>query len=100
MKRAILLLFFIAAAAHAQIGWNLEQCRKHFGAEFTPTDTDSYRFSDNMSYTHVDWSKFNEWRKIHTFDKFWFLSVPTALINRVTHNSDNARDNEMSRLLG
>jgi hypothetical protein len=69
MKRALLLLLFIAASAHAQIGWTLEQCRKHFGAEFTPTDTDSYRFSDNMSYSHVDWSKFNEWRKIHKHDE-------------------------------
>jgi hypothetical protein len=39
-------------------------------------------------------------RELFTFDTFWFLSVPAALINRARDNSDNARDNEMSRFLG
>jgi hypothetical protein len=51
------------------MGWTLQQCRERFGSEFTPTDTDSCRFSDNMSYSHLDWSKFNEWRRIHKHDE-------------------------------
>jgi hypothetical protein len=39
-------------------------------------------------------------RQLFTFDTFWLLRIPAALINRARDNSDNARDNEMSRLLG
>jgi hypothetical protein len=55
-KEALISIAFLSltiANAHAgQMGWTLQQCSELFGSEFTPTDTDSYRFSEHMSYWH------------------------------------------------
>jgi hypothetical protein len=33
MKKMLLILMVLASAANAQIGWTLDQCRKHWGRE-------------------------------------------------------------------
>jgi hypothetical protein len=33
MKKMLLMLMALASVAHAQIGWTLDQCRKHWGRE-------------------------------------------------------------------
>jgi hypothetical protein len=39
-------------------------------------------------------------RAFFSFGAFWFLTVPTPLVNRVLYNPDDAREDEMSRFLG
>jgi hypothetical protein len=45
MKRLLLILMVLAGAAHAQIGWTIEQCRKHWGRE-----NNSYLYETNTVY--------------------------------------------------
>jgi hypothetical protein len=37
MKKMLLTLMILASAANAQIGWTLDQCRKHWGRESIST---------------------------------------------------------------
>jgi hypothetical protein len=47
MKTTILIcvaLMGLSVAAHAQIGWTLEQCRERIGQEFQPASGDTHYF--------------------------------------------------------